>query len=79
MILTRRLFLALSVPAVLAACSPVMPPTTGPGLTPPNLSQGAILAAINDTRKANGRPPLRYNSRLESAARSQAQLMARKD
>ncbi len=81
MLLDRRLFLALSLPGLLAACSTVMPPPPAPGtgLTPGNLSQGAILAAINNARKANGRPPLRYNGRLEAAARSQAQLMARKD
>ncbi|MGN6489409.1 MAG: CAP domain-containing protein [Devosia sp.] len=37
------------------------------------------MAAINDTRKRNGKPPLRYNSHLEAAARSQANLMASKD
>ena len=30
-------------------------------------------------RKANGRPPLAYNPKLEAAARSQANLMASKD
>ena len=37
------------------------------------------MAAINGTRKRNGKPPLRYNSHLEAAARLQADLMARKD
>jgi uncharacterized protein YkwD len=37
------------------------------------------MAAINGARKANGRPPLSYNDRLEQAARSQAKLMASRD
>ena len=43
------------------------------------MSQAAIVAAINGTRAKNGKPPLHYNSRLETAARSQANLMASKD
>ena len=37
------------------------------------------IAAINGTRAKNGKPPLKYNSKLEAAARSQANLMATKD
>lgn len=55
-----------------------MPPA--PGATSPNqLTQAAILAAINSARKRNGAPPLRYNTYLEAAARSQANLMAKRD
>lgn len=76
--LTRRLFCTLGAAALLAGCTAAMPPlasTTAPG----KLSQGAILAAINGTRARNGRPPLQYSTKLEAAARSQANLMARKD
>lgn len=77
MYFSRRNFLVLGS-AFLAGCSAAIPPTTG-ATGPAQLTQGAILAAINDTRRRNGAPPLRYNSRLEVAARSQANLMASKD
>lgn len=78
---SRRAVLALALLPLLAACSSVVAPMPGPGagITPPQLTQGGILAAINSARAANGKPPLRYNTRLETAARSQANLMARKD
>ncbi len=77
MYLTRRSLLILGS-AFLAGCTAAIPPA--PGATGPSqLSQAAIMAAINNTRKANGKPPLRYNSHLEAAARSQANLMAKKD
>jgi uncharacterized protein YkwD len=77
MYLSRRSLLVLGS-AFLAGCSAAIPPA--PGATSPNqLSQAAIMAAINNTRKSNGKPPLRYNSHLEAAARSQADLMASKD
>ncbi len=77
MTVSRRSFLILGS-AFLAGCSAAIPPA--PGATSPNqLTQAAILAAINGVRKRNGAPPLRYNSHLEAAARSQANLMARKD
>lgn len=75
---SRRLFLLLGTAALLSACSAVAP-APGPALSPAQLSTASITAAINDVRKANGRPPLAYNPRLETAARSQAQLMARQD
>jgi uncharacterized protein YkwD len=77
MYLTRRSLLVLGS-AFLAGCSAAIPPA--PGATGPSqLTQAGIMAAINGTRKRNGKPPLRYNSHLEAAARSQADLMARKD
>ncbi len=81
MSLSRRGFLALGLVPLLAACSSTVAPMTGPGggLAPPQLTHGAILAAINGTRARYGKPPLRYNAKLESAARVQARLMASKD
>ncbi|WP_374622227.1 CAP domain-containing protein [Devosia sp.] len=81
MTLSRRGLFALALMPVLAACSSTVVPMPGPGagLSPPQLTQGAILAAINGTRARYGKPPLRYNTQLESAARVQARLMASKD
>ena len=75
--LTRRYFVAFGAAALLSGCTAAMVPS---GSTAPReLSQSAILAAINGTRAKNGKPPLKYNAKLESAARSQANLMAQKD
>lgn len=85
MTLLRCGLLLLATLTLLSACSSIVPPAKGPsgssmtGITPIQLSQGNILSAINGTRAANGKPPLRYNVKLESAARSQANLMAAKD
>jgi uncharacterized protein YkwD len=76
--LSRRGFLVLGAAGLLSACSAVGP-APGTATTPAQLSTASITAAINDVRRANGRPPLSYNPRLEAAARSQAQLMARRD
>ena len=77
MSLSRRSLLVLGS-AFLAGCTAAIPPP--PGATNPTvLTRAAILAAINGTRHRNGVPPLRYNSNLEAAARSQANLMASKD
>lgn len=80
--LSRRSLLVLGAAslgtAFLAGCSSIIPPTPG-STTPAQLSQGAIMAAINDTRQRHGKPPLRYNVKLESAAREQANLMAARD
>jgi uncharacterized protein YkwD len=77
MYFSRRSLLVLGS-AFLAGCSAAIPPA--PGATGPNqLSEAAIMAAINGCRKRNGVPPLRYNSHLEAAARSQANLMANRD
>lgn len=80
MLLTRRALLIASFASVLSACASVSP-TSAPGgnVTVGQLSQGAILAAINNARRANGRPPLRYNGKLEAAARSQVRLMVARD
>jgi uncharacterized protein YkwD len=78
--LSRRSFCAFGAAALLSGCTVAMAPAPGGGPTAPErLSQSAILAAINGTRARNGRPPLKYNSKLEVAARSQANLMAQKD
>jgi uncharacterized protein YkwD len=85
MTLLRCGLLLLTTLTLLAACSSIVPPAPGPAgrssasINPIQLSQGNIVAAINGTRAANGKPPLRYNINLESAARSQANLMAAKD
>ena len=76
--ISRRVFLLLGTAALLTACSAIGP-APGPAISPAQLSAASITAAINDVRKANGKPPLVYNPRLETAARSQAQLMAHKD
>jgi uncharacterized protein YkwD len=76
--LTRRGFILLSAAGLLSACSAVGP-DPGVATAPAQLSTASIVAAVNGVRKANGRPPLAYNSRLEVAARSQANLMASKD
>jgi len=79
MLLQRRSFFAFAGLTLLGACSSITPPAPGPSLTPGQLTQAGILQAINRTRAANGRPPLLYNRSLETAARSQANLMASKD
>lgn len=82
MLLLRTGFMILATVMLLAGCSSVVAPAPGRNSTataPVQLTQGSILAAINSTRAANGKPPLRYNVKLEAAARSQANLMAAKD
>ncbi|WP_423068924.1 CAP domain-containing protein [Devosia sp. CN2-171] len=82
MLRLRSGFMILATAMLLAGCSSVVAPAPGRNSTAPapmQLSQGTILAAINGTRAANGKPPLRYNVKLEAAARSQANLMAAKD
>ena len=79
MLLQRRSFLTLAGISVLGACTSIVPPAPGPSPGPSQLTRSAIIAAINRTRAANGRPALSYNTKLEDAARSQANLMASKD
>ncbi|MGV3490075.1 MAG: CAP domain-containing protein [Devosia sp.] len=79
MLLQRRSFLALAGISLLGACTAVVPPAAGPSPGPKELTRDAIVSAINRTRAANGRAPLSYNTMLEAAARSQANLMASKD
>lgn len=79
-----RCGLLVATLTLLAACTSIVPPAPGPigggsSITPIRLSQGNTISAINGTRAANGKPPLRYNVKLESAARSQANLMAARD
>jgi uncharacterized protein YkwD len=76
--LSRRGFILLGIAGALSGCTAIGP---GPGAvtSPAQLSTVSITAAINGVRKANGKPPLAYNPKLETAARSQATLMASKD
>ncbi|MFD1253078.1 MULTISPECIES: CAP domain-containing protein [Devosia] len=77
---SRRAVLVLGAAALLSACSATIPPL--PASTsnrPEDLTREQIVAAINAVRKANGAPAWSYNPRLETAARSQARLMASKD
>ncbi len=74
--MTRRGFVVLSASAFASACSPYQFATrTRPG----ELTIAEMTARINAVRGANGRDPVRYNAQLAAAARSQAQLMARRD
>lgn len=75
---TRRGFILLSAAGLLSGCTAIGP-APGVATAPTQLSAATITAAVNAVRKANGRPPLAYDTRLEAAARSQAQLMAKKD
>ncbi len=75
---TRRGLFAFGLASLAAACTP-KGPLPGVATAPAQLTRANILAAINGVRKANGRPPLRYNGQLEAAARSQANLMASRD
>lgn len=76
--LSRRGFILFGIAGALGGCTAIGP-APGVATSPAQLSTAAITAAINGVRKANGRPPLAYNPKLEAAARSQATLMARKD
>nr|WP_314262050.1 CAP domain-containing protein [uncultured Devosia sp.] len=77
---TRRSLIMLGAASLLAACSTTMPvlPKSAAS-SPETLSDDEILVAINAVRQANGAPAWTYNTRLESAARSQARLMAQKN
>ena len=77
--LSRRHFVVFGSAALLAGCTASIAPSTSTPTATNQLSQSAIIAAINGTRAKNGKPPLQYNNRLEAAARSQANLMATKD
>jgi len=82
MSLTRRAFIVLGASASLSACASVGVTTNVPSgdTTPQQLTQAAILQAINEARRINGgHKPLTYNLQLEAAARFQASLMAQKD
>jgi uncharacterized protein YkwD len=78
--ITRRAFIVLGTGASLSACASfgtIVPPGA---TTPQMLDAATILAAVNEARRANGgHKPMTYNTALEAAARSQANLMASKD
>jgi uncharacterized protein YkwD len=77
---TRRAILMLGASALLSACASTIPPM--PAKTsdrPEDLSRDDIVTAINAVRRANGAAPWRYSPALETAARSQARLMASRD
>lgn len=76
-VMDRRWFLAAGLSAVgLAGCSSFVPE----GATaPPAVTREVILARINEVRAANHVKPLHYDTRLEAAARRQADLMAKYD
>lgn len=76
--LSRRGFILLGIAGLLSGCTAIGP-APGVATSPAQLSTASIIGAINGVRKANGRPPLAYNPKLETAARSQANLMARED
>lgn len=76
---SRRGFLLFGAAGFLSACSTGSGPGPTTRVAPTQLTTAAITAAINKVRKANGRPPLTYNHRLEEAARSQSRLMAERD
>ena len=75
--LTRRRALAGGLSLLtLSACSSFVPEgSTGPAAT----TREVFLRKINETRAANWVNPLTYDTRLEVAARRQAELMAAKD
>lgn len=81
--ITRRAFIVLGAGASLSACASIpglKTPAPSGATTPQQLTQGTILAAVNEARQVNGgHKPLTYNGALEAAARSQANLMASKD
>ena len=73
---TRRSFLVLFSAATLSACASTIPVLPKSANAPQALTDAEILLAINSVRAANGSPPWTYNQPLETAARSQARLMA---
>lgn len=80
MSLNRRAFLIVGAGATLSACSSLTTVVPSGSTTPLQLTQASILAAVNEARRINGNhKPFAYNNALETAARSQAQLMASKD
>ncbi len=77
---SRRAFIVLGTASLLSACASTMPPLPAKlSDRPEDLTRDQILTAINEVRRANGAPAWTYNAALESAARSQARLMARQD
>jgi len=83
MSITRRAFIVIGAGVSLSACASIGGFGTvvpSGATTPQQLTQASILAAVNEARRINGNhAPMTYNSMLEAAARSQANLMAEKD
>jgi len=83
MTITRRAFVIVGAGASLSACASFGGLTTNvpAGATKPQqLTTDTILAAVNEARRINGgHKPMTYNVALETAARSQANLMASRD
>ncbi len=78
--LSRRAVLVLGGSALLSACASTIPPLPAKvSDRPEDLSREQIVSTINAVRRANGASAWAYNPLLESAARSQARLMASKD
>ena len=74
--MNRRIFGTLLIGCMITSCTPyAFTSATGPA----SLSTATIISKINEVRKAHGRKPVAYNTKLAAAARSQAQLMASKD
>jgi uncharacterized protein YkwD len=78
-VLRRALIVGIGL--LLTACASVGPSIVPRSSTPaPQLTQAAILATINEARRANGgHKPMTYNVKLEQACRTQVALMVEKD
>ena len=77
--ISRRAFIVLGAGAALSACAStgIVPRGT---TSPVQLTQGAMLTAVNEARRVNGgHKPMTYNVQLEAAARRQVGLMVQKD
>ena len=78
--LSRRSILLLGAASLLSACASTIPPLPAKvSDQPEDLTREQIVATINAVRRANGAGPWTYNPALETAARSQARLMAGQD
>ena len=75
---SRRSILVLASAAALSGCASTVPVLPKTASAPQALTDAEILQAINAVRAANGSPAWTYNKALETAARSQARLMAQK-
>lgn len=74
--LTRRGFILVSAATLVSACSThTFETATGPV----KLTSALMAEKINEVRKAHHIKPVTYNSQLAAAARSQANLMAKRD
>lgn len=74
--LSRRGFIIISGATLLSACSTH---TFETATTPVKLTSALMTQKINEVRKVHHVKPITYNSQLAAAARSQANLMARRD